>query len=68
MEERWGSIGELTASVASQAAAPARAHLRAIKSRQRVMAEENLPDSVKNGQRDSKRVTLRTIFLWCFLP
>jgi hypothetical protein len=68
VEERWGSIGELTASVASQAAAPARAHLRAIKSRQRVMAEENLPDSVKNGQRDSKRVTLRTIFLWCFLP
>ncbi|KAI5401237.1 uncharacterized protein LOC127097652 isoform X1 [Lathyrus oleraceus] len=53
--ERWGSLGELTASVASGAAAPARAHLRAIKSRQRRVAEDNLPDSEKPVQRDSKR-------------
>ncbi|CAI8582928.1 unnamed protein product [Vicia faba] len=53
--ERWGSLGELTASVASEAAAPARAHLRAIKSRQRRVAEENSPDSQKHIQRDSKR-------------
>lgn len=58
--ERWGSLGELTASVASGAAAPARAHLRAIKSRQRRVAEDNSPDSEKPIQRDSKRVTLRT--------
>ncbi|XP_058769478.1 uncharacterized protein LOC131643305 [Vicia villosa] len=53
--ERWGSLGELTASVASGAAAPARAHLRAIKSRQRRVAEDNSPDSEKPIQRDSKR-------------
>ncbi|XP_073224129.1 uncharacterized protein [Cicer arietinum] len=53
--ERWGSLGELTASVASKAAAPARAHLRAIKSRQRGVTEENSQDSDKTIQRDSKR-------------
>lgn len=57
MGERWGSLGELTASVASHAAAPARAHLRAIKSRQRGITDENSPDSDKRGRRDSKRVT-----------
>lgn len=53
--ERWGSLGELTASVASKAAAPARAHLHAIRSRQRGVTEENSPDSDKPIQRDSKR-------------
>lgn len=60
MAERWGSLGELTASVASHAAAPARAHLRAIKSRQRGATEENSPDTDKHSRRDYKRVTLRT--------
>lgn len=60
MGERWGSLGDLTVSVASQAAAPARAHLRAIKSRQRGATEENSIDSDKPIRRDSKRVTLRT--------
>lgn len=60
MGERWGSLGDLTASVASQAAAPARAHLRAIKSRQRGATEENSTDSDKPIRCDSKRVTLRT--------
>ncbi|PNX92720.1 cwf19-like protein 2-like, partial [Trifolium pratense] len=57
--ERWGSLGELTASVASKAAAPARAHLRAIKSRQRGVTEENSPDYDKPIQRDSKRDYIR---------
>ncbi|XLR04110.1 hypothetical protein HN51_058936 [Arachis hypogaea] len=38
--EQWGSLGDLTASIASNAAAPARAHLRAIRSRQRGETEE----------------------------
>ncbi|KAG9440009.1 hypothetical protein H6P81_020174 [Aristolochia fimbriata] len=33
VEERWGSLGQMTLSVASQRAAPARAHLGAIKGR-----------------------------------
>lgn len=60
MEERWGSLGELTVSVASRSAAPARAHLRAIKIRQKGTSKENLPDSEKPTQGDSKRVTSRT--------
>ena len=60
MEERWSSLGELTAAVASHAAAPARAHLRAIKNRQRGITEENSQDSDKHGRRDSKRVSLIT--------
>lgn len=65
MGERWGSLGELTASVASKAAAPARAHLHAIRSRQRGVTEENSPDSDKPIQRDSKRVTLRIDRNYC---
>ncbi|XP_027367244.1 CWF19-like protein 2 isoform X2 [Abrus precatorius] len=61
MEERWGSLGEFTASVASHAAAPARAHLRAIKNRQKGITEENLPDSDKHGRRDSKRDYLKDV-------
>lgn len=61
MVERWGcSLGELTASVASKAAAPARAHLRAMKSTQRRVTEENSLDYEKPIQRDSKRVNLTT--------
>ncbi|CAL5207521.1 unnamed protein product [Lathyrus oleraceus] len=53
--ERWGSLGELTASVASKAAAPAWAHLCDIKSRQRRVTEENSLEYEKPIQRDSKR-------------
>ncbi|KAK7390931.1 hypothetical protein VNO78_19143 [Psophocarpus tetragonolobus] len=63
VEERWGSLGELTASVASHAAAPARAHLRAIKNRQRGKTEENSPDSDKHGRNDSKRDYLKDVSL-----
>ncbi|KAL1342900.1 uncharacterized protein [Arachis hypogaea] len=52
--ERWGSLGDLTASVASNAAAPARAHLRAIRSRQRGETEEK-SDTDKQSRRDYKR-------------
>ncbi|XP_058755027.1 uncharacterized protein LOC131628175 isoform X2 [Vicia villosa] len=61
VEERWGcSLDELTASVASKAAAPDRADLRAIKSRQRRVTEENSLDYEKPIPRDSKRVNLKT--------
>ncbi|KAJ7943029.1 CWF19-like protein 2 [Quillaja saponaria] len=52
--ERWGSLGQLTVSVASNAAAPSRAHLHAIKNRQRGQGEE-LTDSDDKSGRDSKR-------------
>ncbi|KAK7380824.1 hypothetical protein VNO78_33343 [Psophocarpus tetragonolobus] len=55
LEERWGSLGELTASVASHAAAPARAHLCAVKNRQRGRTKENSSDFDKHGRRDSER-------------
>ncbi|KAH1140198.1 hypothetical protein AAZX31_10G251000 [Glycine max] len=61
VEERWSSLGELTAAVASHAAAPARAHLRAIKNRQRGITEENSQDSDKLGRRDSKRDYLKDV-------
>ncbi|PIA31458.1 hypothetical protein AQUCO_04900036v1 [Aquilegia coerulea] len=40
-EERWGSLGQLTVSAASSRAAPAHAHLHAIKDRRRGIAEKN---------------------------
>lgn len=57
MEERWGSLGDLTASLASHAAAPSRAHLRAIKSRKRGLTGEHSQDSDNHGKKDSKRVS-----------
>ncbi|CAL0320768.1 unnamed protein product [Lupinus luteus] len=59
--ERWGSLGELTASVASHAAAPSRAHLHAIKSRQRGINEEKSPDSDKHKRRNSTRDYLKDV-------
>ncbi|XP_014513704.1 CWF19-like protein 2 [Vigna radiata var. radiata] len=62
VQERWGSLGELTASVASNAAAPGRAHLRAIKNRQKGITEENSPDSHKRGGRaPNKRDYLKDV-------
>ncbi|XP_047171883.1 CWF19-like protein 2 isoform X1 [Vigna umbellata] len=62
VQERWGSLGELTASVASNAAAPARAHLRAIKNRQKGITEEKSPDSDKHGGRaPNKRDYLKDV-------
>ncbi|MED6110640.1 hypothetical protein PIB30_044862 [Stylosanthes scabra] len=59
--ERWGSLGDLTASVASNAAAPARAHLRAIRSRQRGETEEKSADTDKQSRRDYKRDYLKDV-------
>ncbi|KAF5197266.1 Cwf19-like protein, partial [Thalictrum thalictroides] len=39
-EERWGSLGQLTVSAAASRAAPAHAHLHAIKDRRRGIAEK----------------------------
>ncbi|XLR27295.1 hypothetical protein S83_055195, partial [Arachis hypogaea] len=50
--ERWGSLGDLTAS---NAVAPARAHVRAIRSRQRGETEEKSADTDKQSRRDYKR-------------
>ncbi|KAG4918818.1 hypothetical protein JHK85_057099 [Glycine max] len=54
-------VGDGGATVASHAAAPARAHLRAIKNRQRGITEENSQDSDKHGRRDSKRDYLKDV-------
>ncbi|CAJ1977417.1 unnamed protein product [Sphenostylis stenocarpa] len=61
VQERWGSLGELAASVASNAAVPARAHLHTIRNRQKGIGEENSPDSNKHGGRASKRDYLKDV-------
>ncbi|KAK7280354.1 hypothetical protein RJT34_25417 [Clitoria ternatea] len=61
VQERWGSLGELTTSVASHAAAPARAHIRAIKNRQKGITEDISPDYDRRGRRDSKRDYLKDV-------
>ncbi|KAK1310857.1 hypothetical protein QJS10_CPA08g00175 [Acorus calamus] len=53
VEERWGSLGELAASVASRRAAPTHAHLHAIKDRKRGVAEK----SERNGRDQTERFT-----------
>ncbi|XP_028790953.1 CWF19-like protein 2 [Neltuma alba] len=58
--ERWGSLGGLTASLASHAAAPSRSHLRAIKSRKRGLTEEETLDSDNHGK-DTKRDYLKDV-------
>ncbi|GLT61061.1 hypothetical protein SLA2020_337960 [Shorea laevis] len=55
VEERWGSLGELTVSVASRRAAPSHAHLHAIKDRQRGLTEERSTGSDKESQMDVKK-------------
>lgn len=56
VEERWGSLGELTVSVASRTAAPSHAHLHAIKDRRRGLTEERSTGSDKESQMDVKKV------------
>jgi hypothetical protein len=50
--ERWGSLGQLTVSLASNKAAPSRAHLHAIQSRKKGLSEEQQPGS--NNDMDKK--------------
>lgn len=59
--ERWGSLGELTVSVASNKAAQSRAHLHAIKSRQKGLSEEHQPDSSNQSDMDNKKVYGRAL-------
>ncbi|XP_030510272.1 uncharacterized protein LOC115725011 isoform X1 [Cannabis sativa] len=54
VEERWGSLGQLAVSVASHKAAPSRAHLHAIKSRQRGHADESNTDSENRPEKDTE--------------
>ncbi|CAH8300272.1 unnamed protein product [Eruca vesicaria subsp. sativa] len=51
--ERWGSLVNLVESVASQRAAPSRAHLNAINNRRRGQNEEN--EKVKKPERVSEK-------------
>ncbi|KAK4263903.1 hypothetical protein QN277_029257 [Acacia crassicarpa] len=60
VEERWGSLGDLTTSLASHAAAPSRSHLRAIKSRRRGLTEDESLDSNDHGK-GTKRAYLRDV-------
>lgn len=57
--ERWGSLGQLTVSVASNKAAQSRAHLHAIKSRKKGLNEDNQPSSNNQSDMDSKKDTCR---------
>ncbi|KAL5542163.1 hypothetical protein UlMin_009873 [Ulmus minor] len=59
VEERWGSLGQLTVSVASKRAAPSRAHLNAIKSRQRGHGEENKTSSENQTDKDGGKTNNR---------
>lgn len=52
--ERYGSLGNLVESVASQRAAPSRAHLNAINNRRRGENEKN--DTEKKPERISEKV------------
>lgn len=53
--ERWGSLGKLAVSVASNSAAPSHAHLHAIKNRQRLQNKDQ--KTVPNDQNDSEKGT-----------
>lgn len=62
--ERWGSLGQLTVSVASNKAAQSRAHLQAIRSRQKGLSEERQPDSSNQSDKDDKKVYGRAIIFF----
>ncbi|XP_006650562.1 CWF19-like protein 2 [Oryza brachyantha] len=53
VEERWGSLGHLAASVSASRAAPSHAHLHAIRGRKSGQAgssEEHVKENLKEGQ------------------
>ncbi|KAL8162753.1 hypothetical protein V2J09_014242 [Rumex salicifolius] len=56
--ERWGSLGDLAVSVSSRHAAPSRAHLHAIRTRQKGQSEENESD-LKNRDKDKEMVMFK---------
>ncbi|KAA8527717.1 hypothetical protein F0562_035414 [Nyssa sinensis] len=55
VEERWSSLGQLAVSVASHRAAPARAHLHAIKNRVRGLTEEEQTIADNQNERIGRR-------------
>uniref|UniRef100_A0A803ML53 KIB1-4 beta-propeller domain-containing protein n=1 Tax=Chenopodium quinoa TaxID=63459 RepID=A0A803ML53_CHEQI len=55
VQERWGSLGHLAASVASQSAAAPRAHLPAINSRRMGACGEAKPGSNNKSRRGNKK-------------
>lgn len=55
VEERWGSVGQLSVSLASRRAAPSRAHLHAIKNRQKGAAEDEQTVDVNNEKVSEKK-------------
>ncbi|KAL4590336.1 hypothetical protein LXL04_003265 [Taraxacum kok-saghyz] len=59
--ERWGSLGKLAVSVASHSAAPSRAHLHAIKNRQRLQTKDQKPppDNPENKGTPSQHAKMR---------
>ncbi|XP_021762219.1 CWF19-like protein 2 [Chenopodium quinoa] len=57
VQERWGSLGHLAASVASQSAAAPRAHLPAINSRRMGACGEAKPGSNNKSRRGNKKVS-----------
>lgn len=63
VEERWGSLGELAVSAASHRPAPSRAHLHAIKNRQRGSTEDCQADAEDQKGRDTHKVTATVGFL-----
>jgi hypothetical protein len=68
VEERWGSLGQLTVSVASCRAAPSHAHLHAIKDRKRGLTEERSTGSGKGSQMDAKKVPCHSlVHSWFFV-
>lgn len=56
VQERWGSLGHLTVSVASRNAAAPRAHLHAIKSRQMGACEEVKYDTREQSKGNDAKV------------
>jgi len=62
--ERYGSLGNLVESVASQRAAPSRAHLNAINNRRRGENEKNDSEK-KTKERISEKV--HEPLMYCFI-
>ncbi|XP_048333604.2 uncharacterized protein LOC107422825 isoform X2 [Ziziphus jujuba] len=59
VEERWGCLGQLTASVRSEKAAPSHAHLHAIKNRKRDTTEGHQAGSEAQSEKDVEKRTNR---------
>ncbi|XP_006838815.2 CWF19-like protein 2 isoform X1 [Amborella trichopoda] len=59
IEERWGSAGQMAVSLASTKAAPARAHLHAIKDRKRGII--NSSEKVAGDEREESKDYLRDV-------